>query len=506
MPMREQSRWPRSHLALGILALLAGCGGGGDTTAPNSEVGVIQISTVTTGVSLDTDGYTASLDGAASLIAVPANGSVSVNGAGVGSHTVRLSGVAANCQVAGDNPRVVTVTAGATAPVAFAVSCVEPPPQVGVLRISTATSGTDPDADGYRFTVDGTASDPIGVNATTDLAGTAVGNHTVVLSDVAANCSVDAASKSITVTPGATATVTFTITCAALPPTTGSIRVTTTTTGPDPDNSYRFAIDGGSSDPIAGNASATIGNISAGSHTVRLSGIAGNCTVAGSTSKSVSVTAGATSDVAFSVTCTSLTPSASRSATAATPRTMLTGEGSAITVTVRNANSGPVPNATVTLSATGSGNSITPASATTNANGVATFTFSSTVAGDKTLTATAGGVTINDTEIITVVARPTTTQILDVQPEPSTAGTSIHVTFRVTAEGGVTPTTGTVAVFSEQEAEVGCDAAPLDAQGEGSCDFVLTTAGTHTIRVSYSGNTQFEESEDPDGHAHVVTP
>ena len=506
MPTCEQSRWPRTQLALGILALTAGCGGGGDTTAPNSEVGVIQVSTATTGVSLDADGYTATLDGTASSIAVPVNGSASFNSVAAGSHTVALGGVAANCQVAGDNPRVVAITAGATAPVAFAVSCVEPPPQVGVLRITTTTSGTDPDAEGYRFTVDGARSDPIGVNATTDLANIAVGNHSVVLSDVAANCSVDQASKSANVTPGATATVAFTITCAALPPTTGSIRITTTTTGPDPDNSYRYAIDGGASDPIAGNTNATIGNIAAGSHTVRLSSIAGNCSVAGGATKNVSVTAGATADVAFSVTCTSLTPSASRSSMAATPRTMFTGESSAITVTVRNVNGGAVPNTTVTLSATGSGNSINPASATTNANGVATFSFSSTVEGDKTIRATAGGVALEDTEVITLERRPTTTAILDVQPEPSTVGASIHVTFRVSAQGGVTPTTGTVAVFSEQEADVGCDAAPLNAQGEGSCDFVLSSAGTHTIRATYGENNQFEESSDPDGHAHVVTP
>ena len=506
MPTREQSRWPRTQLALGILALTAGCGGGGDTTAPNSEVGVIQVSTVTTGVSLDADGYTATLDGTSSSIAVPVNGSASFNGVAAGSHTVLLTGVAANCQVAGGNPLAVTVTGGATAPVAFAVSCAEPPPQVGVLRITTTTSGTDPDADGYRFTVDGARSDPIGVNATTDLANTAAGAHTVVLSDVAANCSVDAVSKSATVASGAAATVAFTITCAALPPTTGSIRVTTSTTGPDPDNSYRFVIDAGSSDPIAGNTSATIGNIAAGPHTVRLSSIAGNCSVAGGATKNVSVTAGATSEVAFSVTCTSLTPSASRSSMAATPRTMFTGESSAITVTVRNVNGGAVPNTTVTLSATGSGNSITPASATTNASGVATFTFSSTVEGSKTISATAGGVTLTDTETIFVQRRPTTTVIFEDQPDPSPVGTPIQVRFRVTAEDGVTPTTGTVAVSSDQEADVGCEAVSLDAQGEGFCDFALSIPGTHTIRAAYSGNTQFEESDDPDGEAHLVTP
>jgi hypothetical protein len=78
------------------------------------------------------------------------------------------------------------------------------------------------------------------------------------------------------------------------------------------------------------------------------------------------------------------------------------------------------------------------------------------------------------------------------------------VTFQVTGEGGVTPT-GSVAVYSDEESGAGCDAAPLDAQGAGSCDFALVSVGTHTIRAEHSGNAQFEPSSAP-GRAHVVTP
>jgi hypothetical protein len=80
------------------------------------------------------------------------------------------------------------------------------------------------------------------------------------------------------------------------------------------------------------------------------------------------------------------------------------------------------------------------------------------------------------------------------------------VRFRVRAEGGVIPTSGTVAVYSDQQSGVGCDFATLDAQGEGICDMALSLVGSHTIQAAYSGSPQFQDSSDPDGEAHLVTP
>ena len=101
--------------------------------------------------------------------------------------------------------------------------------------------------------------------------------------------------------------------------------------------------------------------------------------------------------------------------------------------------------------------------------------------------------------------RASTTQILSVTPEPSQSGGEIQVTFRVTGEGGGIPT-GTVAVYSDQEAGPGCAEAPLNDVGEGSCSFVLNSVTIHTIRAAYSGEARFEPSEDPDGQGHFVIP
>jgi hypothetical protein len=365
----------------------------------------------------------------------------------------------------------------------------------GSIRVATTTTGDNFDTDGYQFAIDGGSPQSIAVNGDQTVGDVSAGSHRVVLSGVASNCTVDDASQNATVTSGATVTVAFNITCGT---TTGSIRVATTTTGESLDDGYQFAIDLGSPQSVAANGDQTVSGVAAGSHTVVLSGIAGNCS--GGASKNVTVAPGETSDVNFSISCTSTVPDASKSSLSADPKDIDAGTGSStIRVTVKNDGGKVLGGVNVTPNSSGSGNTFNPTSATTGADGVATFSFSSTVAGDKTISASADGVTLTHTETITVAARPTTTAITGVSPEPSTSGQSIHVTFTVTAQGGGTPT-GTVTIFSLQESGVGCT---VDV-GAGSCDFMLNTTGTHSLQATYSGDAQFEESSDPDGQSHVV--
>lgn len=94
----------------------------------------------------------------------------------------------------------------------------------------------------------------------------------------------------------------------APPPTTGSLTVNTTTTGSDLDpDGYAVSVDGGGSQAISDNGSVTFGNLSSGSHTVTLSGLATNCQ-AGSTSQTASVPAGGSASAAFAVTCQASPP------------------------------------------------------------------------------------------------------------------------------------------------------------------------------------------------------
>jgi hypothetical protein len=88
------------------------------------------------------------------------------------------------------------------------------------------------------------------------------------------------------------------------PPPTGSIAITTVTGGPDPDaDGYGVTIDEGSPAAIGTNATLGRDNLSPGSHTVELTGIAGNCTVAGDDPRTVTVPTGGTSPVQFTITC-----------------------------------------------------------------------------------------------------------------------------------------------------------------------------------------------------------
>src|SRR5437667_305910 len=124
--------------------------------------------------------------------------------------------------------------------------------------------------------------------------------------------------------------------------------------------------------------------------------------------KTISATAGGVAVTqTAAVTVTAGGVSASQSTVTASPTSITAGSGtSKITVTARDASGNPLSGVTVTLRATGPGNTLTQPAGPTNASGVATGTLSSTAAGSKTGTATAGGVTETQTASITVTAGP----------------------------------------------------------------------------------------------------
>src|SRR3989440_131697 len=156
-----------------------------------------------------------------------------------------------------------------------------PPPPTGSLTVSTSTSGSSPDPDGYTFSVDGGATQAIGIDATITLTGVSTGSHTVVLPGSASNCTVSGgASRPVTVAAGGPGAASFPVSCPAPPPPTGTLAVTTSTSGGTPDpNGYTFTVDGGAGQAIGINQTITLTGVNTGSHTVVLSGIASNCTV-----------------------------------------------------------------------------------------------------------------------------------------------------------------------------------------------------------------------------------
>src|ERR1051326_4842352 len=211
---------------------------------PPPTTGDLTVTTGTSGSNIDADGYTVTVDGNASK-SIGSNGSVTFSGLAAGNHSVALSGVASNCSVSGNNPRTVSVPAGGTASTSFSVSCTAPPPQTGNLTVSTSTSGSNLDPDGYTVTVDGGASQAIGTNGSVTFSGLSAASHTVVLSGVANNCS---GSGGASRTGGSTL---------------------------DPDG-YTAPVDGGASQSVATTGSVPFTGLWAASHTVVLSGVASN--------------------------------------------------------------------------------------------------------------------------------------------------------------------------------------------------------------------------------------
>jgi len=172
--------------------------------------GDLAVTTSTAGSSLDPDGYTATVDGTTSQ-AIAINGSVTFTGLAAGSHTVALSGVATNCSVSGGNSRTVSVPSGGTVTAAFSVSCVAP---TGNLTVSTSTSGLSLDLNGYTVTVDWSQSKAVGTNGSVTFTGLDAGDHTVVLSGVAVNCTVSGGdTRTVSVPSGGTASTSFAVTC-----------------------------------------------------------------------------------------------------------------------------------------------------------------------------------------------------------------------------------------------------------------------------------------------------
>src|SRR5438094_2564220 len=268
---------------------------------PPPTTGDLTVTTGTSGSNLDADGYTVTVDGNASK-SIGTNGSVTFTGLSAASHTVVLSGVASNCSVSGGTSRTVTVPAGGTASTSFSVSCTAP---TGNLTVTTGTSGSNIDADGYTVTVDGNASKSIGTNGSVTFTGLSAASHTVVLSGVASNCSVSGGpSRTVSVPADGTASTSFSVSCAAPPPQTGTLTVTTSTTGSDLDpDGYTATVDGAASQALGTNGSVTLSGLSAGSHSVALSGLAANCSVSGANPQTVTVPSGGTATATFAVSC-----------------------------------------------------------------------------------------------------------------------------------------------------------------------------------------------------------
>jgi Tol biopolymer transport system component len=283
-----------------IVLCIAGCD---ETTGPPAP-GAIFVIVSPSGTDVVTFGYRASLDNGQTRSLDSLTSRATFFDVEPGPHTVRLEGLAPNCSVVGQNPMPVTVVSEIATTAQFNVSCVA---NVGTLRVTTVTTGSGQDPDGYVVMVDGVQRSAIGANAAVAIADLRVGQHQVSLAQVASNCRVSSQqSVSVNVTFQATVDVLFNIQCAAP----GSLMVTVVTTGIEIDaDGYTVAVHAASvefteSRNVATNSSVTFTPLwPATDYRVTLQGVSANCDVAGTGSRTVAVTEGVTTSVTFEISC-----------------------------------------------------------------------------------------------------------------------------------------------------------------------------------------------------------
>ncbi|MEP6688602.1 MAG: hypothetical protein ABJC36_09655 [Gemmatimonadales bacterium] len=178
-----------------------------------SSTGGLTVTTTTTGAPTDPDGYSVTID-AGTPSAVGTSASITLGALAPGSHSVRLSGLAANCHAEGANPRAVTIAAGATAATAFAVTCSA---TTGALTVTVTglPAGTD-----AAVTVTGPGGFNRSTTATTTVADLAPGSYAVAAADVS-NAGVQYTpsprTRNVTVAAGATAEAAVTYSAVAPP-------------------------------------------------------------------------------------------------------------------------------------------------------------------------------------------------------------------------------------------------------------------------------------------------
>ena len=195
-------------------------------TAPPTP-GAIELSVSTSGPDQDADGYLLSVSGPSSdeFARLAVTGTQTITVTEPGDVRLLLYGLASNCILTGQNPRTLSVKAGATATVGFVVNCVAS----GSLRVTTATTGADPDVDGYfmfdrdrsRIGSDMSHSFTAGLdirlppNGTTTASALIPGSYQVVIQHVAPNCITPiAATEPIIIIAGVETSLTLEFTCA----------------------------------------------------------------------------------------------------------------------------------------------------------------------------------------------------------------------------------------------------------------------------------------------------
>jgi|GEM_PF-3548918 len=200
------------------------------------------------------------------------------------------------------------------------------------------------------------------------------------------------------------------------------------------------------------------------------------------------------SPVVFSATATPGPVDAGRSRVTAAPASITASSGpnaitSTITVTARDAFENPIPGLAVTLSATGNGNTLTQPAQPTGSDGATTGRLSSTLPGDKVVSAEVAGTAITQTATVKVSpGAPVAAQSSATVPN-GTAGKATVVQIQLRdAQGNAVPGRREAIAVSVSGANT-VSSAPVSEQGGGSytASYTPKKSGTDQVQIRVSG-------------------
>ncbi len=216
------------------------------------------------------------------------------------AHAVWIRGVAANCTVTdarvgpkssgfdgNDFFKLVVLAPDTQIHEALHVDCGDTALEFGNLEVHVTTAGQNPDPDGYTLSVDGALLGMLGPNDMALFGGLPAEDKTVVLADVAPNCTVQGGtSQMVTIPTNNTAVVTFAVDCVD-PTALGQVDIVTNTTGQDIPPGYTVDV-GGQQSSIPANGNLVV-STPVGPTDVRLIDVAPNCIVAAPNPRTVHV-------------------------------------------------------------------------------------------------------------------------------------------------------------------------------------------------------------------------
>lgn len=198
------------------------------------------------------------------------------------------------------------------------------------------------------------------------------------------------------------------------------------------------------------------------------------------------------SPVVFTATATAGGVSAGESEVEASPATITASTGSSattITVRVRDGFGNPIAGVPVALAATGSGNTLTQPSEPTDANGVATGRLSATAAGARTVSATAGGVELEQTATVTVQAGAPVAATSAATVPDGRAGerTTIEIQLEDALGNPAPGRAGALAVTIGGANNVGGVGASDEGGGRYTASYTPQVTGTDQVTILVSG-------------------